>query len=85
MVRRIIQLTEDQAQSLTERAKEQGTSVSELVRQGVDLILRTGITNNEMRKRAIEAIGFIKDTDARDLSVNHDKYLAEAYGNESSG
>ncbi|MCL5103332.1 MAG: ribbon-helix-helix domain-containing protein [Armatimonadetes bacterium] len=82
MVRAIVQLTESQAKELRERAREQGISVSELVRRGVDLVLRTGITNAEVRKRAKAAVGFIKDVP--DLSVNHDKYLAEVNAERQS-
>lgn len=79
MVRTIIQLTDPQSKLLKERAKEQGISVSELVRQGVDLVLRTGVSNADVRARAKEAVGFISD--AADLSVNHDKYLSKAFTN----
>ena len=78
MVRMTIRLTDDQLQQLRERAVEQGISVSGLVRQGVDLVLRIGIT----RERAKAAVGFIED--APDLSVNHDKYLAEVYAERPS-
>ena len=77
MVRTIIQLTEAQSEALKERAKEQGVSVSELARQGVDMVLRTKAGSAEIRRRAQEAVGFIRDEP--DVSVNHDKYLADAY------
>lgn len=79
MVRTIIQLSEDQAKVLKERAKAQGVSVSELVRQGVDLVLGSRISDAEMRRRAKAAVGFINDKP--DLSINHDKYLSQAYAN----
>lgn len=82
MVRTIIQLTEVQSKALKERAREQGVSASELVRQGVDMVLGTRIGDAEMRRRAKAAVGFISDVP--DLSVNHDKYLAEAYAEPSS-
>jgi len=77
MVRTIIQLTDAQAKMLRERARDQRVSMSELVRKGVDLVLRSGVTNEEMRRRAKEAVGFIKDDPG--LSENHDRRLAEAY------
>lgn len=77
MIRTIVQLTEPQSKMLRERAREQGISVSELVRQGVDLVLRTRISSADARERAKASVGFISD--AGDVSVNHDKYLAEAY------
>ncbi|MDO8682248.1 MAG: ribbon-helix-helix domain-containing protein [Armatimonadota bacterium] len=82
MVRTIIQLTEDQAKRLKERARKQRVSVSELVREGVDMVLKLGISDEELRRRAKEAVGFIRDVP--DLSVNHDKYLAEAYAEKAS-
>jgi len=78
MVRTIIQLTEDQAKTLRERAREQGVSVSELVRRGVDVVIKSGVSNAEMRRRAREAVGFASSGDT-DVSVRHDDYLAEAY------
>ena len=77
MVRTIIQLTEDQAKHLRKRAKEQGVSVSALVRRGVDILLRSGISDEELRRRAKEAVGFVSDKP--DLSTNHDRYLAQAH------
>ena len=77
MVRTIIQLTEAQSEALKERAKEQGVSVSELARRGIDLVLRTKAGSADARRRAQEAVGFIRDEP--DVSVEHDKYLAEAY------
>ncbi len=77
MVRTIVQLTEEQSRKLKERAKKQGISVSELVRQGVDRVLAIPLPSEEARRRAREAVGFIHDVP--DLAVNHDKYLAEAY------
>ncbi len=39
-----------------------------------------GIDREELRRRALSVVGaFSSDVD--DLSVNHDKYLAEAYAN----
>lgn len=77
MVRTIVQLTERQAEQLRTRAKTQGVSVSELVRRGVDHVLSTPTEDEEIRRRAIAAVGFIHDVP--DLAENHDKYLAEAY------
>lgn len=82
MVRTIVQLTESQSQGLRERAKERGVSVSELVRQGVDVILRSQITDAEMRQRARNAVGFAPDVP--DLSEDHDRYLADAFADRSA-
>lgn len=78
MVRITVQLTEEQMLGLRRRASEQGVSIAELIRRGVDKILATTPLEKDIRKRALSAIGFIHDPDAPDLSTNHDKYLAEA-------
>jgi hypothetical protein len=77
MVRTIVQLTEDQARLLHERARTQKVSVSELVRRSVDALLAKPTYDQEIRRRAKEAVGFVRD--APDLSTNHDKYLIDAY------
>ena len=76
MVRKMIQLTEAQAKGLEERAKREGISVADLVRRSVDETLSRPFITDEMRERAKKAVGFIHDVP--DLSVNHDKYYAEA-------
>ena len=77
MVRTIVQLTENQAEELRRRAREQGVSISQLVRQGVDKLLSTPSADEAIRRRALAAVGFIRDEP--DLSVDHDQYLAEIY------
>ena len=79
MVRTIIQLTEAQAQQLRGRAREQGVSVSEMIRRSVDLLLREPSAQDKIRERAKAAVGFANSGDT-DVSVRHDDYLAEAYG-----
>ena len=76
MVRKIVQLTEAQAEGLKERAKKEGVSVAELVRRGVDDLLTRPFITDEMRERAKKCVGVFLD--APDLSVNHDKYYADA-------
>ena len=77
MVRTIIQLTEKQAEELRQRSKKEGVSVSELVRQGVDIILSKPSIDEETWRRAMEAVGFA-DLGITDLSERHDEYFAEA-------
>lgn len=81
MVRKMIQLSEAQAQKLERRAKLEGVSMSELVRQGIDIVLETPSRKEELRRRAANAIGFASSGD-RDVARRHDKYLAEIYANE---
>ncbi len=78
MVRKIIQLTETQSEAVECRAKEQGVSFSEMVRQSIDKLLREQPVMDEVRRRAMEAVGYASSGDT-DVSVRHDDYLAEAY------
>jgi len=78
VVRITVQLTEEQMLGLRKRANEQGVSIAELIRRGVDKILAATPLEKDIRKRALSAIGFIHDLNAPDLSTNHDRYLTEA-------
>jgi hypothetical protein len=83
MIRTIIQLTEEQHRVLKELAAEYHVSMSEMVRRSVDALSQNkprARSREEIRRRAMEAAGFIKDTSGpSDLSINHDFYLEEAY------
>lgn len=81
MYRTQIQLREDQSKKLKEMAAEYNVSVAELIRQSVDMLIQSGdeLTKAEKRKRAASIVGLYK-SDVTDLAVNHDKYLAEIYG-----
>ena len=85
MVRTMIQLTEEQAKALKKMAKTRKTSVASLVRESITLYVASSnkLSLSERRKRA-DAIrrvaGKYHDIKgAKDLSVNHDLYLAEAF------
>lgn len=79
MVRTQIQLTDEQWRSLRALATERGVSLSELVRQGVDVLLRLGgnISRQDRWERAQAAVGRFR-SGSDDLSRDHDKHLAEA-------
>lgn len=81
MVRTQIQLSEEQARILKELAGKYDTSMAELIRQAVDDWLRsTNVVDREERKRrALAAVGRF-NSGVSDLSENHDRYLAEAFG-----
>ena len=82
MVRTQIQLTEKQARMLKGLSKEKKVSIAELIRQGVDLLLRnSSIDLEERRKNAIQAIGRFS-SGTRDTSEKHDKYLDEVFSHE---
>ncbi len=90
MVPAQILLTEIQARVLEQIAAEQETTVTELIRQSIDDMIRhrmdigggkqIDVDREEGRRRALSVVGaFSSGVD--DLSINHDQYLAEAYAN----
>lgn len=81
MIRTQIQLTEEQSKRLKLLAAEQGVSVAELIRESIDSYLGTGLhpSQEELRERARSIVGKYT-ADRTDVSTNHDRYLAEAYG-----
>jgi len=91
MVRTMVQLTEEQLKALKALAKARKTSVAKLVRESVAQYIVTApveLTYEEKRQRALEFVRQIKagkikahDIEGKtDVSINHDKYLAEIYG-----
>ncbi|MGD2158968.1 MAG: hypothetical protein PVG32_18965 [Anaerolineales bacterium] len=80
MIRTQIQLTEEQSQALKRLAAREGKTVAELVRLGVDQLLRSqgGIDPEEQRRRALAVVGKFHSGD-EDLSAEHDRYAVEAF------
>jgi len=80
MIRTQIQLTEEQSRTLKSLAARRGVPVTELIRQSVDSYIRssTGLDDQERRRRAIAAADKFRSGQT-DVSVDHDRYLAEAY------
>jgi hypothetical protein len=81
MVRTQIQLTEKQAKALKKLALSRQLPMAELIRQGVDAILISPVVLDaeEKRKRALAVAGRYR-SGKRDISREHDKHLAEAFG-----
>ena len=81
MVRTQVQLTDDQMRTLKRMAAELGVSLAELVRQGVDLLVKhAGVDDQEeQRRRALAAAGRFR-SGLGDLAIEHDRYLARAAG-----
>jgi hypothetical protein len=82
MYRTQIQIREDQPKKLKEMAAEYNVSVAELVRQSIDLLIDqkgNDLTIEERWQQTFSIKGKYA-SDVTDLSTNHDKYLAEAYG-----
>ena len=79
MVRTQIQLTNEQYESLKRMAQVEGIPMAELVRRGVDKILKSSvaISEEELRQSALEIAGRFH-SGKKDLSDKHDDYLAEA-------
>lgn len=78
MIRIQVQLTEEQLAALKRLAARRGVSISELVRQGVDVILRGPQAEQERlrRERARAAAGRFR-SGLGDLATAHDRYLVE--------
>ncbi|MDA8170792.1 MAG: ribbon-helix-helix protein, CopG family [Nitrospiraceae bacterium] len=80
MVRTQIQLTEDQAKTLKRLAHSRHLSVAGLIRQAVETLIKSSSAADieERRKRALDIVGRFS-SGKRDISREHDKYLAEAF------
>ena len=80
MVRTQIQLTEEQHRRLKAEAYRRGVSISAVAREFVALGLerREPVGEPRHHQALLDLIGCGRDT-AADVSVNHDKYLAEIY------
>jgi hypothetical protein len=78
MIRTQIQLSETQMRALRELAAEKDESISELVRQGVDLLLLdSGVVDRRARlQQAANCAGRFR-SGLPDLAVEHDRYLQE--------
>lgn len=85
MISTQIQLTKGQSWALKELARQEDLPEAELVRLAVEhwLQVRRGVSMEERRRRAVEVIGRFH-SGSSDVSEQHDKYLAEAYGEWTS-
>lgn len=81
MVRTQIQLTEEQSKSLKKLASKRHESLAALIRKSVDILLKSEslISEEERKQRAIDVSGKFR-SGKHDLSVEHDKYLSDAFG-----
>jgi hypothetical protein len=84
MIRTQIQLEEEQIEWLKAKARKRGVSVSQLIREGVQLFRAYEERFPEdKKKRALAAIGRFS-SDVHDVSERHDDYLAEAFKEEAA-
>jgi hypothetical protein len=77
MIRTQIQLDEDRYRKLQEMAREQGLSMAEVVRTGVDLAL--AFYERQRRWQRARAMVGRFASGHRDVARKHDRYLAEAF------
>jgi hypothetical protein len=81
MIRTQVQLTDRQLKALRHASAATGRSVADLIRQGVDQYLagRSEIGREERIERALKVAGRFS-SGRTDVSANHDRHLAEAFG-----
>jgi gamma-glutamyl phosphate reductase len=81
MIRTQVQLTERQLESLRQASATTGRSVADLIREGVDHYLQGQVTpkREDRIERAISVAGRFGSRHS-DVSANHDKHVAEAFG-----
>ena len=81
MIRTQIRLTDEQVRSVKRLAVERQVSMATVIREGVDLLLRsaeTAATDDERIERAISAAGQFR-SGGGDGATQHDAHLQEAY------
>ena len=80
MYRTQIQLTESQACALKEMAASQERSVAGLVREAVDMLLKTSVSvsQEERKRKALAAVGKFH-SGHHTVAADHDRYLDEAF------
>jgi hypothetical protein len=79
VIRTQISLDERQMDGLRELARQRHVSMAELVRQAVDALLAA--PPPDARERALGVVGrYSSGEPDNDVARNHDKYLAEIYG-----
>ena len=79
MIRTQIQLTPEQARTLKALSATSGRSVADLVREGVDHVLRdqSHVTRGERMRRAARLFGAF-ESGSQDLAARHDEHFADA-------
>lgn len=77
MIRTQIQIEDQQAEWLKATAKERGVSISQLIRDSINLCRVHG-ERDSLKKRALAAVGRFA-SGFPDISERHDDYLTDAY------
>ena len=80
MIRTQIQLDEDRIKKLKRLAAESGTSMAEMIRRAVDMMLASaaGPDAGYLQQRMMSARGRFR-SGRSDVSERHDHYLAEDF------
>lgn len=80
MVTRNIELTDEQNRILEEIAAKRGRPVTELIREGIDELLRAegGLSREELKQRALALSGRFH-SGLPDLATGHDRYLEKPF------
>lgn len=80
MIQTQVQFTEEQMVALEELAKRRHLSLVDLIREGVDNLVRSSAIpgNTERKQRALAIAGRFR-SGLGDLSKRHDAYLAEVF------
>jgi hypothetical protein len=83
MIRTQVQLRENQYETLKEISRTSGESIAALIRRAVDqLLLVRGPDRKALYRGAHSVVGKYTASES-DISVEHDRYLDEAYGGTS--
>lgn len=80
MIRTQIQFTQEQWKALKKIAAYRHVSISEIVRESVDQVIRSPENQeiDEYQRLCVEIVGKYQ-SGLSDISANHDKYLSEIY------
>ena len=81
MIRTWLRLTEERVRHVRRMAAERRVTVATVIREGVDLLLRsagTAVSDDERAARAISVVGRFR-SGGGDGAVQHDRYLRDAY------
>lgn len=80
MIRTQVRLTVEQMEALRRLAQDEGRSIADLVREGVNSYLRNqhGPSREERIQRALHVVGKFASR-CFDVSAERDRYLAEAF------
>ncbi|NVM22934.1 MAG: ribbon-helix-helix protein, CopG family [Desulfobacterales bacterium] len=79
MIRTQVQLTEEQARLLRELSRTNRESIASLIRRAVNQFLMTRKPDRSALYRQASTIVGKYEAGAHDISVEHDRYLEEAF------